>query len=108
MVTQYTVNAHPDENSSYHDCFAITVEYRGHGRWAVCRPKRCLSNEGHWDFEPTPWERDDEWLDTHRFNEPTALRLAVDQAERITVNGMTARGHSVWEGNRQRRAGRAS
>jgi hypothetical protein len=36
-----------------------------------------------------PSEREDDWLDTHRFDLDTALKLAKEQAPLVTVNGYT-------------------
>jgi hypothetical protein len=87
-VTEYTACALPEDNINA-GSFAITVVYRGRGLWAVSRLGRCLGSDGEWDFESVPSERRDEWLATHRFDEATALRLAVEQAPKVTVNGWT-------------------
>ncbi len=36
-----------------------------------------------------PSERDDDWLDAHRFDLDTALMLAKEAAPKVTVNGFT-------------------
>lgn len=87
-VTEYTVNALPDDHDDA-SLFAITVTYRGHGKWAIRRYSRCLSANGTWNHEPIPSECTDEWLSTHRFDEQTALRLAVEAAPQVRVNGWT-------------------
>lgn len=38
--------------------------------WAVRRDGNCLGLDGHWNYEPLPSSRGDEWLALHRF--PTA------------------------------------
>ena len=96
-VTRYEVSVFPDwmlmdetaaESAS---TWAVTVEDRGMGRWAVTRSVRqCLGADGEWDWEPQPSSREDDWLDTHRFDLETALRLAAEQAPRIRINGLTA------------------
>jgi hypothetical protein len=105
QAVKYTVNCLPEDGYDSH-VFALTVEYRGEGRWGVFRnPHCCLGNDGEWSWgyswrdgtaEPTT---DDEWteyhagreawLDAHRFDEETALKLAKEQAPHITVNGFT-------------------
>jgi hypothetical protein len=87
-ATQYAVNCLPEDGIDSH-VFEITVEYRGNDRWAVKRHSQCLDINGVWDWEMRPSEREDDWLDTHRFDLDTALRLAKEQAPLVTVNGHT-------------------
>lgn len=87
-ATAYTVSALPEPIPDA-DSWAIIVEYRGHGRWAACHGRRCLSAAGRWDWEPIPSERDDEWLADHRFTLPAALSVAERAAPLVTVNGRT-------------------
>ena len=88
MATQYTVCAYPREDID-RLAFEILVEYRGNGRWAVERNGACLNAEGQWGHERIPSEREAEWLATHRFDLPTAIRLAVKVAPTLTCNGAT-------------------
>jgi hypothetical protein len=95
--TQYQVSVWPgdlrDRESSAMDAdmWAVTVEYRGMGRWAVLGSAgRCLSAGGEWDWEPRPSSRDDDWLAGHRFALDDALALAREHAPKVTINGMTA------------------
>lgn len=82
----YQVTAYPgDDLNTY--LFAITVEYAGHGKWAIRRLSSCLGTDGEWDYEPSPSNRADEWLDSHRFTLGRALALAEEHAPGITVNG---------------------
>jgi hypothetical protein len=37
-----------------------------------------------------PSEREGDWLDAHRFDQDTAIRLAQEQAPLVSVNGITA------------------
>lgn len=78
--------------SDYRFHWEITVEYAGQDRWAVRRSTRCcLSRSGEWTFEPRPSERDDKWLEQHRFSFAEALEVAAGIAPMIGVNGVTAR-----------------
>lgn len=88
-VTEYTVCALPEDHMES-DIFAITVAYRGAGRWAVLHGARCLGIDGKWEHEPMASGRTKEWRDTHRFDEQTALRLAKEAAPKVVVNGWTA------------------
>jgi hypothetical protein len=88
QATRYTVNCLPEDGIDSH-VFEIAVEYRGRGLWAVTRHSRCLAADGTWDWEMRPSEREDAWLDAHRFDLDTALRLAKEAAPKITVNGFT-------------------
>lgn len=89
--TRYAVNLLPDSIGFYAQLFEITVERRGtSNRWAVLWHNQVLGTDGAWDNELRPSERDDDWLDTHRFDHDTALRLAKEAAANITVKGRTA------------------
>lgn len=87
--TRYEVSVlpHDDINRS---SFTINVEARGHGTWAVARHNQCLNASGQWDWEPSPSNREDDWLATHRFDLDDALALARKLAPTVTVNGRTA------------------
>lgn len=86
--TRYAVSCLPEDGIDSH-VFEITVEYRGQDRWAVKRHSQVLGADGAWDWEMRPSEREDDWLDSHRFDLDTALRLAKEQAPLVTVNGHT-------------------
>lgn len=88
-ATQYSVCSLPEDGINSH-VYEITVEYRGNDRWAVKRHSQCLGSDGTWDWESIPSEREDDWLDGHRFDLDTALKLAREQAPLVTVNGRTA------------------
>jgi hypothetical protein len=97
IVTAYQVCAVPEDEAGNYLSYAITVERTHHtGRWAVRLRSSCLSVDGDWDYEPLPSSREDEWLDRHRFDLETALRLAVEAAPHITVNGCTVAGIIAW------------
>jgi hypothetical protein len=98
-VTRYTVSVLP-EGSINRGHYNITVEERHPGRWGVCWLGRCLNADGEWDYEPSPSNREDDWLEAHRFDLDTALRLAKEAAPGVTVNGMTAAACVEWEANR--------
>jgi hypothetical protein len=85
LATTYTVCALPEGHPDF-DLFAITVENRSSGRWAVLRHRWCLGSDGEWDFEPRPSEREDDWLATHRFPLKRALELAQAEAPKVRVN----------------------
>lgn len=89
QATRYTVNCIPEGTSPDSHVFEITVEYRGRGLWAVVRHGQCLDSNGDWDYEPSPSNREDDWLETHRFDLDTALELARKAAPLVTVNGWT-------------------
>jgi hypothetical protein len=89
QAAKYTVNCLPEDGIDSH-VFAIEVVYRGEGRWAVVRHGACLGADGTWADGVKPYGRGDAWLDAHRFDEQTALKLAKEHAPRVTVNGFTA------------------
>lgn len=88
-VTHYEVSLLPDGDVNAYE-YAITVEYRGDGRWAVWRMGECLGVDGVWVWEPRPSGRDADWVAAHRFGLDTALDLAKAAAPHVTVNGRTA------------------
>ncbi|WP_331746801.1 hypothetical protein [Streptomyces sp. NBC_00842] len=89
QATQYEVCLLPEGDINRH-LFAITVEHRGDDQWAVTRFRECLSTDSQWSWEPSPSNREDDWLNAHRFDLDTALRLARDAAPHVVVNGYTA------------------
>jgi hypothetical protein len=89
QIATYEVSILP-EGDINRPVFTITVENRGEDRWAVVRHRECMNAKGEWSWESVPSEREDEWLDEHRFNRMTALELAKWAAPRIVVNGHSA------------------
>jgi len=87
-ITELTVSALPEENIN-HPHFSVKVSWRGDDRYAVERMRRCLGADGEWDFEPSPSNREDDWIATHRFAYEEALKLARQACLRLTVNGFT-------------------
>lgn len=85
----YEVSLLPEDDIN-HNLFALTVQDRGHGKWAVIHSNSCLGSDGTWDFGVKEYDRGDEWLQSHRFDLETALRLASEVAPHVTVNGQTA------------------
>lgn len=58
-----------------HQSFAVSVQWRGNDRWSVMHHGHALGADG---------------LAAHRFDYDTAMRLAVEHAPRVVVNGRTA------------------
>jgi hypothetical protein len=89
LATEYTVNCVPEDDINGHG-FEIRVQYRGAGRYAVIQHGHlCLGADGTWDQGVKEYDRGDDWLNAHRFDLDTALRLAKEQAPLVTVNGHT-------------------
>lgn len=87
--TEYTVNCLNGEYLDNH-LFEVRVQYRGAGRYAVIRGgQMCLGADGTWDYGVKEYDRGDDWLNAHRFDLDTALKLAKEQARLVTVNGHT-------------------
>lgn len=89
QATRYEVSLFP-EGSEPRRHFTITIEWRGTNRWAVLDGPYCLGRDGEWEYEPLPSNRDDAWIEAHRFDLATAQRLAKEAAPDVTVNGLTA------------------
>lgn len=87
QVTSYLVSCLPEGEGQQH--LSVKVEYRGGGRWAIVQHGQCLGVDGSWSWESIPSEREDEWIDAHRFDLDTALVLAKQAAPLLTVNGFT-------------------
>ncbi|MEU5741998.1 hypothetical protein ABZ784_28900 [Streptomyces tendae] len=89
QAVEYTVNCLPDDNINAF-VYQIRVQYRGADRYAVIRGgDQCLGADGTWDYGVKEYDRGDDWLNAHRFDLDTALRLAKEQARLVTVNGRT-------------------
>lgn len=88
-ATTWTVSLLPEASINHHS-FAITVEKRGPGSWAVLHYRWCLGADGEWEFEPQQSDRDDEWIASHRFPLEQAIELAKAAAPDVEVNGLTA------------------
>ncbi|MEU5660116.1 hypothetical protein ABZ802_31535 [Streptomyces sp. NPDC047737] len=89
QATEYEVSILPEDDIN-RPLFVITVQYRGEGRWAVTRHGSCLGTDGQWEFGIKEYDRGDAWLDAHRFDLDTALRLAREAAPHVICNGHTA------------------
>ena len=104
-AVEYTVNCLPDDDLDGH-LFAIRVQYRGNDRYAVIRlGDLCLGSDGTWDHGVKEYDRGDDWLNAHRFDLDTALKLAKEQAPLVTVNGHTVTDALVRRQRRQERHG---
>lgn len=88
-ATEYRLTLLPEDHPDSH-VFELKVSWRGRGKWAVMRHSLCLGTDGEWDYEPSPSNREDDWIDSHRFDLPTALRLADEALPSLRINGMTA------------------
>lgn len=87
-TTEYDVSCLPiDHPERFH--FTIKVAWRGSDSWAVSDGFRVLSSTGEWDYEPSPSNRDDDFLAAHRFDLDTALALAKEHAPLMTCNRWT-------------------
>jgi hypothetical protein len=86
--TRYDVSCLPDDHSERHH-FIVSVEHRGGDRWAVCWLGRCADRAGVFAYESIPSGREEEWLETHRFDLNTALDIAAGIAIRLKCNGVS-------------------
>ena len=93
--TAYLVSVIPDAGPDA-SMWAVKVERRGPGSWAVIHLSRCLHRSGRWDHEPLPSSRTQRWLSSHRFDLETALKLAKKAAPTVTVNATTPAGYIDW------------
>jgi hypothetical protein len=56
------------------------VQERGRGTWCVFNLGDVLNADSEWEYEPTPSNRDEAFLERTRFDRDTALRLAKEKA----------------------------
>jgi hypothetical protein len=94
LPTRYAVSCLPEGHDDRWT-FTIQIRYRGRGRYAIEHGIRQYGTDGTWSYEPD-WAEDgsdekaeDAWLDAHRFDHDTALRLAKELAPRLTYRGRT-------------------
>lgn len=88
--TTYTVTAiPPDLTHPELHLWAVTVEYRSSGRYAVLHLGRCLTRTGKWEYEGSPSGRTTGFRARTRFPLEEALALAKQQAPHTCVNGFT-------------------
>lgn len=88
-AVEYVVSCLQGDDINF-DLYAVRVQYRGGGRYAVIGlGDMCLGADGTWDRGVKEYDRGDAWLDSHRFDLDTAIRLAKEQAPLVTVNGRT-------------------
>ncbi|MGV2914650.1 hypothetical protein [Streptomyces alfalfae] len=105
QAVEYTVSCVPEDDIDGH-LFGIRVQYRGQGRYAVIRSAdMCLGTDGTWDYGVKEYDRGDAWLDAHRFDLDTALRLAKAQAPLVTINGHTVTDAIAMQQKRRERDG---
>jgi hypothetical protein len=107
IPTSYLVTAWPEGEDDHPDAhhWCVTVQYRGPGKWAVLQgdsgSKFCLGTDGEWDYEPSPSNREDDWLATHRFDLERALELAREHAPKIRINNFTTLDCIAWHRERE-------
>jgi hypothetical protein len=85
-VTRYQVCAVPEGIPGAYN-WAITVEYRGGGLWAVLDGAEVVDARGRAHVEPRPSDRTDRWRRKHYLPEDRALALARRLAPTIVVSG---------------------
>lgn len=92
-VSAYTIfptGADPqDDPSGDLFFFTVRVERRSNGRWAVVNRGRVLNSRGKLVHEPPVAERGKKYNAKHRFDRETALDLARDLVDKLTVMGQT-------------------
>lgn len=72
FVTEYRIGT--DEDVKNHK--AVYVIYRGNNKYVVSDHASVLSITGDWEWEPSPSNRDDEFITRTRFDLADAMKLA--------------------------------
>jgi hypothetical protein len=90
-VSEYRVYPTGYDEATFSDkiTWTITVAERDTGRWAVKGMFGVLNTDGEWEYEPSPSNREDDFLDRCRFTEEEALRRALEVVDTIRINGST-------------------
>ena len=89
QATRYEACALPPNYRAWR-LFALTIEYRGEGKWAVLNHfGYCYDADGEIEYEPSTSNRDDEFLARFRFSLDQALAIARRLAPKVTVNRFT-------------------
>jgi hypothetical protein len=90
-VSEYRVYPTGYDEATFTDKYiwTITVAERDTGRWAVKGMFGVLNTDGEWEYEPSPSNRDDDFLARCRFTEAEALRRALDVVDTVRINGLT-------------------
>lgn len=97
--TRYEVSCLPPGDVNFKS-FVVIVEQRDRYGWTVHDGFACLDADGTWcEGGTSVYGRDDAWINRHRFDEQTALSLAVDAAPHMK----TFHGHTVADALRAAR-----
>lgn len=88
-VTRYRICGLPEDNLDA-SVWSLTVEARGHGKWAVMHLSYCYAKDGSTrDVEPSPSNRDEAFLRDYRFDSAEeAIQFAIRQYPKLVVNGL--------------------
>jgi hypothetical protein len=88
QATCYSVRGLPEDDVNS-QVWKLDIEWRGPGdRWAVLHLSRCLSVDGTWDYEPSPSNRDTDFIARHRFTLEEAKALAIEHYPKLVINGL--------------------
>lgn len=61
----------------------VTVEQRGYGKWAVVDGRFVLANDGEWEVEPLPSNRDNAFIARTRYSFDEAVERAKEIHESV-------------------------
>lgn len=69
---------HPLDAADQYIPLGITVTWRGGATWAVKKGGRVWNESANdWEYEPTPSNREDDFIDRTRYTEKGALAIAA-------------------------------
>lgn len=94
LVVNAIAKADRDEDDS--EAWNVYIEYRSPGKYAVKDRFVQYDADGLSAHESLPSSRTEDSLERFRFDLPTAVDIAYKLAEKVSVNGITARGYVVW------------
>lgn len=84
----------PMDSADIYDHRAITVEWRGGATWAIVRGSEVWC-DGSGEWEPSPSNREDDFLSRTRYTKAMALHLAVRLANPNWPNEPATSGRST-------------
>ena len=69
------------------DDFGIFIEMRGENSWAVTFCGEVMDNNGEFEYEPSPSNRDEEFKKKYRFKSPEEAFSVLKEKAKIVLNG---------------------
>ena len=69
------------------DEYHVFIESRREGSWALVWMGSCMDLEGQFNDEPSPSNRDENFIKNHRFSTPEEAYQVFKEKSNLVVNG---------------------